>query len=940
MRIIKFREAVVLISFLLVSVLANAQYCGNIPVGPLPTKCFEIENILVNACSSNEGYDEMVRLRIGPAPLRLNTINFVEWQTVNAWLGWATYNNSMQNKLNTINNAIAAAGNCGKLIRLNPTEFAPAYSRVLVITSTVFSTTAHDFTGLTDTLYVALQNNNSVASGHFSNTTVNEARRLIMRTSSCGDTVNYNGNQFVKADGTPGSEDGTGVDFAFNGTPTYINYGCAIKFNEVTVDAGTVGGPYCSGATVPLSGTATGTNCYFWYPANRAAGSFTDSTALNTNFVIANGFSGSIKLYLQAATGCNYKKDSVTFTVNLASGTITITPTTDTVRCNLNPVSLAATSTAANPVVWSTNGKGTFNSSSSLTPVYTPSTNDTISVWFTVTQNLSCGATRDSIRIRFTPKPSAKFTASDSVFCTSQAGTVITLVPQVAGGNFSGTGVSGNTFVVPSTPNTYTVQYVVSVNGCNDTYVKNFVVNSSTGAAFTLSDTIICFGTKNITVTPANTGGTFSGVTLAGNIFAPPAPGDYYITHKLGNGICKDSVTKHILVKPNPNAAFTASDTILCQGTGTALLTPANTGGTFSGTGVDNTTLLFTPTTLGINEVKYVLTQNGCADSTTKKIRVLTKPDASFTVTDTTLCINAGAVTLIPINAGGVFSGTGVSGNQFNPTTKGVFVVSYVLSNGTCQDSVTHSIRVDSLPDADFTVSDTVVCLDANAVILTPKVAGGNFNGELVSGTRFTPSKVGVFAVSYKLSNGGCTDSVVKYIRVAAKPSASFTFLPQKTMVNDTVKFTSTSSADVTSYLWRFDDGNTSTLQNPTHIYTKELTYLAWLIVGNGDGCLDSISNPIKVEADESIFVPNVFTPNNDSVNDRFVISHMGINNFTLNIYNRWGTHIFETNDPDITWDGKFLGEFCVEGVYVYLITYKNSKGLTRTLHGTVTLIR
>ena len=155
----------------------------------LPTKCFEIESILVNACSSNEGYDEMVRLRVGPNPLTLNSITTVTWGTPRTWLGWATYNGTTLGKLTTINNSIAAAGNCGRLIKVNPNEQLPAYAKVLFIGSTVFSTTAHDFTGLTDTLYVVLENS-SDATGHFTNSgTGNQS--MSMGTSGCSESVTW-----------------------------------------------------------------------------------------------------------------------------------------------------------------------------------------------------------------------------------------------------------------------------------------------------------------------------------------------------------------------------------------------------------------------------------------------------------------------------------------------------------------------------------------------------------------------------------------------------------------------------------------------------------------------------------------------------------------------------------------------------------------------------
>jgi gliding motility-associated-like protein len=558
-------------------------------------------------------------------------------------------------------------------------------------------------------------------------------------------------------------------------------------------------------------------------------------------------------------------------------------------------------------------------------------------VWFSVTQNQSCGIAKDSVRVRFTKSPSPLFVPSDSVFCVAQAGSTVALNPVVAGGTFSGTGVSGTNFIVPSTPGTYPVKYIVALNGCTDSLTRNMVVNTPTSAAFSLSDTFVCLGTKTITVTPTNTGGAFSGVTLVGNVFTPTVPGIFTISYVIGSGACKDSVGKRIYVSPQPDARFAASDSIFCLGDAAATFTPTTPGGVFTGNHVSANT--FTPLSVGPHTVKYVVTSLGCTDSTSRNMLVNAKPDASFVVSDSVFCIGDAGVTFVPTQTGGTFSGTGVSGNSFTPTVAGSFVVSYVLDNGNCKDSVTHTMTVNPKPDASFTTSDTVLCEGDAPAALTPVNSGGVFSGGQVSGTKFTPTTSGLYPITYKLSNGGCVDSVTHYIRVAAKPTASFTYAPQKIMVNDTVQFTYTGNG-ANAYVWSFGDGGFATVANPSHSFANEQVFTTWLVVSSLDGCLDSTYQAITVEAEENLFVPNVFTPNGDSVNDRFVISHMGIHDFNLFIYNRWGGLVFETKNPDVTWDGKFAGEICVEGVYVYLITYKNAKQATKSLRGTVTLIR
>ncbi|MFY8021971.1 MAG: hypothetical protein ACOVP1_12265, partial [Bacteroidia bacterium] len=188
-----------IIQILLGISLSFAQPCtSGGPSAPIPTKCFEIVSILVDACDgTNEGQNEMVRLRIGPNSIALNTITVpayvsgnVNWgpgAPSNSFLGWSNITASLTNKVTTINNSIKAKGNCGLIIPIGAGGNIPARSNFLIITSTSFSATAQDFSNLQDTLYVAFQSSGNTA-GHFANYgTPSDTRRLILRSGSCYD---------------------------------------------------------------------------------------------------------------------------------------------------------------------------------------------------------------------------------------------------------------------------------------------------------------------------------------------------------------------------------------------------------------------------------------------------------------------------------------------------------------------------------------------------------------------------------------------------------------------------------------------------------------------------------------------------------------------------------------------------------------------------------
>lgn len=82
------------------------------------------------------------------------------------------------------------------------------------------------------------------------------------------------------------------------------------------------------------------------------------------------------------------------------------------------------------------------------------------------------------------------------------------------------------------------------------------------------------------------------------------------------------------------------------------------------------------------------------------------------------------------------------------------------------------------------------------------------------------------------------------------------------------------------------------------------------------------IDNVTLIEA--SINIPNVFTPNNDGVNDTFKIEGIS-DDISLTILNRWGEKVFQTNNANMEfWNGKLNGKDCSDGVYFYILNGGN----------------
>jgi gliding motility-associated-like protein len=102
-----------------------------------------------------------------------------------------------------------------------------------------------------------------------------------------------------------------------------------------------------------------------------------------------------------------------------------------------------------------------------------------------------------------------------------------------------------------------------------------------------------------------------------------------------------------------------------------------------------------------------------------------------------------------------------------------------------------------------------------------------------------------------------------------------------------------------------------------------------------------SRSNKVSLEQKPYVFVPNAFSPNNDGVNDSWLIKDVFVKDYILKVYDRWGRLVFETLDKNKQWDGKDLeGNAAPSDVYVFVLTYTGWRGEFGNEKGNVTIIR
>jgi gliding motility-associated-like protein len=135
------------------------------------------------------------------------------------------------------------------------------------------------------------------------------------------------------------------------------------------------------------------------------------------------------------------------------------------------------------------------------------------------------------------------------------------------------------------------------------------------------------------------------------------------------------------------------------------------------------------------------------------------------------------------------------------------------------------------------------------------------------------------------------------------------------------------------NYQW--ENGST----NATRLIENEGLY--WVEASNP--CV-SVSDTIFIKVDDCdplLIMPNVFTPDNDGLNDVFKAGSIrNVISLHLMIFNRWGDNILQSNNLDFAWDGRFKNQKCPEGVYFWVIQYVDINGDKHDLSGTVTLLR
>jgi gliding motility-associated-like protein len=268
------------------------------------------------------------------------------------------------------------------------------------------------------------------------------------------------------------------------------------------------------------------------------------------------------------------------------------------------------------------------------------------------------------------------------------------------------------------------------------------------------------------------------------------------------------------------------------------------------------------------------------------------------------------------------------------------------------------NLNIYPTPSASILIDNDSGCvpLRVNLVPVTNAGQGATFRwkfgeqptaGSVSENASYLYTKAGSWNVSLEVTSiYGCKNSpVMQTVVVHPLPLAAFTYTPEYiTVALPKVQFLNETKG-AKSFHWKFGDQENSSSDhlNPVFTYLSDTaTYLVELSAASEYGCRDSVTKPLRINPDITIFIPNAFTPNNAGHprNDRFYVDAEGITDYNLIIFNRWGEIIFRSKDRFEGWDGTYNLQPCQQDVYVYKLDVISYEGKPYSYSGTITLLR
>jgi gliding motility-associated-like protein len=223
----------------------------------------------------------------------------------------------------------------------------------------------------------------------------------------------------------------------------------------------------------------------------------------------------------------------------------------------------------------------------------------------------------------------------------------------------------------------------------------------------------------------------------------------------------------------------------------------------------------------------------------------------------------------------------------------------------------------------------------------TPNVVEYKWEGLADTIAELTGLSAGTYKV--KINDAFCNWSTTIVVEHIPGPIANFESNSHNVASNTIFTLTDISQGTVRTWDWDMGNGSTQTGRIVYYAYDKSGDYLIFLEVIDEKGCIDTISKVIHIYEELNVFIPNMFTPNGDGINDTWKpkISEFSKEGYQMSIFDRWGQRIFHTTNVDDTWDGTVNGKLVAPNtIYSYRIIVRDFTGQEYEFIGHVTVLQ
>ncbi len=414
---------------------------------------------------------------------------------------------------------------------------------------------------------------------------------------------------------------------------------------SITASGGTI---FCAGSSINLTSSEIGGN---------------DWSTLETTDMISVSTSGSYTVTHTDGNGCSASSVPTVVTVNsnpvIAAGIIT-----DPTACSTPTGTIQISGSGSGDLSWSGSGSGTSSG------VTLPNTvTGFLAGFYNVVFTDGNGCVSNSVAAPFTdptPPPTPVITASGAItFC--DGGSVILNSSAITGNVWSSMETTQSISVIAS--GNYGV--TVTISGCTATSMPiTILVNSNPSDPLITANgpLTICSG-DTVELTSSYTGGNDWSTLEMTDMVQVSTAGTYDVTYTDGNGCSSTSTGVTLVVNALPSVSAGA-DQDVCVGevvtlNGSGASTYLWDNGVLNGVG-------FNPS---VGTAIYTVTgtdANGCIATDQMVLTAYESPIVTISAPYDTLCESVGTITLTGTPSGGTFSGTGVVGNQFDPSVSGI----------------------------------------------------------------------------------------------------------------------------------------------------------------------------------------------------------------------------------------------------------------------------